>query len=53
MEVRAIRDCFVDGSFRHEDEKFDYSGPKNSNLEPVKQQDSKAAASSSSAPADK
>lgn len=36
MEVKAIRNCFVDGTLRHEGERFEYSGPKNKNLEPVK-----------------
>lgn len=35
MRVRALRDCYV-GGLRHERDEFDYSGPKNGNLEPVK-----------------
>jgi len=35
MRVRAIRDCFV-GSYRKAGEEFEYEGPKNHHLEPVK-----------------
>lgn len=34
MRVKAIRDCFV-GSYRKADEEFDYSGAKNTNLQPL------------------
>jgi hypothetical protein len=34
MEVKAIRDCFV-GSYRKAQEEFEYSGPKNTNLQPL------------------
>ncbi len=37
MWVRAKVDCFpADGSFRKAGEEFEYSGPKNENLAPVK-----------------
>lgn len=35
MQVKALRDCFV-GDYRKEGEQFEYNGPKNENLEPVK-----------------
>lgn len=35
MLVRALRDCFV-GSYHGAGEEFEYDGPKNENLEPVK-----------------
>lgn len=34
-KVRALRDCYVD-RLRREGDVFEYSGPKNPNLEPVK-----------------
>ncbi len=36
MLVKAKVDCFPDGTFRHAGEEFEYSGPKNENLVPVK-----------------
>jgi hypothetical protein len=36
MLVKALRKCFVGGNFRVADEQFDYTGPKNTNLAPVK-----------------
>lgn len=32
-QVRAKVDCFVDNGFRKENDVFDYTGPKNTNLE--------------------
>lgn len=34
MRVKAIRDCFV-GRLRKADAEFEYSGPKNTNLQPL------------------
>ncbi len=37
MQVRALRDCFIEGGhYRKAGEVFDYKGPKNENLESVK-----------------
>lgn len=36
MKVRALRDCYVDNNYRVENEEFDYSGPKNTNVVSVK-----------------
>lgn len=36
MEVKAVVDCYVDNTYRVKGERFDYSGPKNENLQPVK-----------------
>ena len=38
MIVKATKDCFVDSTYRRDGEEFDYKGPKNTNLEPVKSQ---------------
>jgi hypothetical protein len=35
-KVKALCNCFVDSTFRSEGEVFDYEGPKNPHLEPVK-----------------
>lgn len=35
--VRALQDCYID-QIRRQGEEFEYSGPKNENLEPVKKQ---------------
>lgn len=40
-KVKALRTCFV-GSYRSEGEVFDYDGPKNRHLEPVKESKEKA-----------
>jgi len=37
MLVRAKKDMFIDSSFRAKGEEFDYSGPKNTNVEPVEE----------------
>lgn len=35
MQVKAVNTCFVDGTYREAGEQFEYTGPKNDNLEPV------------------
>jgi hypothetical protein len=37
MFVKAIVDCFVDGHLRKAGERFEYKGPKNENLQAVKE----------------
>lgn len=37
MLVRALKDCFPDGTFRKKGEQFEYKGPKNENLEAAKE----------------
>jgi len=36
MWVKVLTDCFPDGNLRKKDEEFEYNGPKNENLKPVK-----------------
>lgn len=37
MQVKVLNDCFLaDGTYRKKNEQFEYTGPKNENLQPLK-----------------
>ena len=35
MQVRVLKKCFVDNALREEGDVFNYTGPKNTNVEPI------------------